>query len=121
MLPLPDFDAVLAAAARIAPHAHATPVLASRSLDELAGAHLQVDVAQRMDRAVRGLERQTEIADIDDHVARHGSPQIGPGGGNARQPRVAVRRHSHVPLWHEAARRNQPRNRLWSRSRSRYG
>lgn len=37
---LPDFDAVLAAAARIAPHIHATPVLRSRSLDALAGCEL---------------------------------------------------------------------------------
>ncbi|RYD16197.1 MAG: pyridoxal-phosphate dependent enzyme [Lysobacteraceae bacterium] len=36
----PDFAAVEAAAARIAPHAHATPVLRSRSLDALAGAEL---------------------------------------------------------------------------------
>ena len=50
MLPLPDFDAVLAAAARIAPHAHATPVLTSRSLDELAGArvHLKAEHLQRV-------------------------------------------------------------------------
>jgi threonine dehydratase len=34
---LPVFDDVLAAAARIAPHAHVTPVLRSRSLDALAG------------------------------------------------------------------------------------
>ncbi len=37
---LPDFAAVLAAAARIAPHAQRTPVLRSRSLDALAGAEL---------------------------------------------------------------------------------
>jgi len=37
---LPAFDAVLAAAARIAAHAHATPVLTSRALDEHAGAHM---------------------------------------------------------------------------------
>ncbi|MCC8363051.1 pyridoxal-phosphate dependent enzyme [Lysobacter sp. A6] len=35
---LPAFADVLAAAARIAPHAHATPVLRSRALDALAGA-----------------------------------------------------------------------------------
>jgi threonine dehydratase len=35
-----DFAAVLAAAARIAPHAHLTPVQRSRSLDALAGAEL---------------------------------------------------------------------------------
>ena len=37
---LPAFADVLAAAARIAPHAHATPVLRSRTLDALAGARL---------------------------------------------------------------------------------
>jgi threonine dehydratase len=37
---LPRFEDVLAAAARIAPHAHVTPVLRSRSLDELSGAQL---------------------------------------------------------------------------------
>lgn len=39
-LSLPDFNDVLAAAARIAPHAHVTPVLRSRSLDALAGCEL---------------------------------------------------------------------------------
>ncbi len=38
--PLPTFSDVLAAAARIAPHAHATPVLASRALDDHAGARM---------------------------------------------------------------------------------
>lgn len=47
---LPDFDAVLAAAARIAPHAHATPVLTSRSLDGLAGARLHFK-AEHLQRA----------------------------------------------------------------------
>jgi len=37
---LPGYQDVLAAAARIAAHAHVTPVLRSRSLDELAGAQL---------------------------------------------------------------------------------
>jgi threonine dehydratase len=37
---LPGHDDVLAAAARIAPHAHRTPVLRSRTLDALAGAEL---------------------------------------------------------------------------------
>src|SRR5688572_33351083 len=39
-LALPDFDAILAAAARIAPHAHHTPVLRSRALNALAGCEL---------------------------------------------------------------------------------
>jgi len=38
--PLPCFDDVLAAAARISPHAHVTPVLQSATLDALAGANL---------------------------------------------------------------------------------
>ncbi|GHC03438.1 pyridoxal-phosphate dependent enzyme [Thermomonas carbonis] len=38
--PTPCFDDVLAAAARIAPHAHVTPVLRSRALDALSGAGL---------------------------------------------------------------------------------
>ena len=37
---LPTYADVLAAAARIAPHAHVTPVLRSRTLDALAGAEL---------------------------------------------------------------------------------
>lgn len=39
-MPLPTFDDILAAAARIAPHAHATPVLQSGALDALAGCRL---------------------------------------------------------------------------------
>lgn len=39
-LDLPGFHDVLAAAARIAPHAHVTPVLRSQSLDALAGCRL---------------------------------------------------------------------------------
>ncbi|MFY2762639.1 pyridoxal-phosphate dependent enzyme [Arenimonas sp. MALMAid1274] len=46
----PDYDDVLAAAARIAPHAHRTPVLRSRSLDALAGAtlHFKCENFQRV-------------------------------------------------------------------------
>lgn len=39
-MPLPTFDDVLAAAARIAPHAHVTPVLRSHALDAMAGCRL---------------------------------------------------------------------------------
>jgi len=46
---IPDFAAVLSAAARIAPHAHATPVLRSRSIDALLGAevHFKAEHLQR--------------------------------------------------------------------------
>ncbi|GAA3913380.1 pyridoxal-phosphate dependent enzyme [Luteimonas lutimaris] len=46
---LPGFDDILAAAARIAPHAHATPVLRSRSIDAIAGCslHFKAEPLQR--------------------------------------------------------------------------
>ena len=46
---LPTFTDVLAAAARIAPHAHVTPVLRSRALDALAGCelHFKAEPLQR--------------------------------------------------------------------------
>jgi len=47
---LPDFDAILAAAARIAPHAYRTPVLRSRTLDAIAGAELHFK-AEHLQRA----------------------------------------------------------------------
>lgn len=49
-LPLPDFADILAAAARIASHAHATPVLRSSALDHLAGCelHLKAEHLQRV-------------------------------------------------------------------------
>ncbi len=45
----PVFDDVLSAAARIAPHAHATPVLRSRGLDAIAGCtlHFKAEPLQR--------------------------------------------------------------------------
>jgi len=48
-LPLPTFDDVLVAAARIAPHAHVTPVLRSRALDAIAGCdlHFKAEPLQR--------------------------------------------------------------------------
>ncbi|GAB3311805.1 pyridoxal-phosphate dependent enzyme [Luteimonas notoginsengisoli] len=47
--PLPEFNDILAAAARIAPHAHATPVLRSRALDAMAGCalHFKAEPLQR--------------------------------------------------------------------------
>jgi len=47
---LPCFDDILAAAARISPHAHVTPVLRSRTLDALASAqlHFKAEHLQRV-------------------------------------------------------------------------
>jgi len=47
---LPTFEDVLTAAARIAPHAHVTPVLHARTLDALAGARLAFK-AEHLQRA----------------------------------------------------------------------
>ena len=47
---MPGFGDLLAAAARIAPHAHATPVLRSRGLDALAGCELHFK-AEHLQRA----------------------------------------------------------------------
>jgi threonine dehydratase len=46
----PGFDDVLAAAARIAPHAHVTPVLRSRTIDAIAGCtlHFKAEHLQRI-------------------------------------------------------------------------
>lgn len=65
----PTFDDILAAAARIAPHAHVTPVLRSRSLDALAGCelHFKAENLQRVGafkfrgaaNAVFGLDEAT--------------------------------------------------------------
>jgi len=47
--PHPSFEDVIAAAARIAPHAHATPVLRSRGIDAIAGCtlHFKAEPLQR--------------------------------------------------------------------------
>jgi threonine dehydratase len=47
---IPGFEDILAAAARIAPHAHCTPVLRSRSLDAMAGCelHFKAEHLQRV-------------------------------------------------------------------------
>ena len=52
-MPLPTYDDVLAAAARIAPHAHATPVLRSRALDALAGGEGSTQTPQGEERFVK--------------------------------------------------------------------
>lgn len=48
--PLPEFRDVLAAAARLAPHAHATPVLRSRAIDDACGARIAFK-AEHLQRA----------------------------------------------------------------------
>ena len=70
---VPDFDAVLAAAARIAPHATVTPVLRSRSLDALSGAelHFKCESFQRAG-AFKFRGACNAIWSLDDATAAHG-------------------------------------------------
>src|SRR4249919_2800846 len=69
----PDFDDVLAAAARIAPHAQVTPVLRSRSLDALAGAelHFKCENFQRAG-AYKFRGACNAVWALDDETARRG-------------------------------------------------
>ncbi len=71
--PGPDFDAVLAAAARIAPHATVTPVLRSRSLDALAGAelHFKCENFQRVG-AFKFRGACNAVWSLDDAIAARG-------------------------------------------------
>lgn len=83
-LALPDFEEVLEAAARIAPHAHTTPVLRSRSLDALAGCelHFKAEPLQRTGafkfrgacNAVWALDEATASAGVVTHSSgNHGA------------------------------------------------
>ena len=70
---LPTFDDVLAAAARIAPHAQRTPVLRSRSLDALAGAqlHFKCENFQRVG-AFKFRGACNAVMSLDDATAARG-------------------------------------------------
>lgn len=81
---LPDFDDVLSAAARIAPHAAVTPVLRSRSLDAASGAqlHFKAEHLQRVGafkfrgacNAVWALDEETARAGVVTHSSgNHGA------------------------------------------------
>lgn len=70
---LPDFAAVLSAAARIAPHAQRTPVLRSRSLDDIAGCelHFKCENLQRVG-AFKFRGACNAIFALDDSAAARG-------------------------------------------------
>ena len=70
---LPDFAAVLSAAARIAPHAQPTPVLRSRSLDDIAGCelHFKCENLQRVG-AFKFRGACNAIFSLDDTAAARG-------------------------------------------------
>ena len=70
---LPGFADVLDAAARIAPHAHVTPVLRSRSLDEVTGArlHFKAEHLQRVG-AFKFRGACNAVWSLDDATAARG-------------------------------------------------
>ena len=97
------FDEVLAAAARISPHAHATPVLRSRNLDELAGCslafkaeHLQRTGAFKFRGACNAVWRLSE-ADAARGVATHSSGNHGAALARAAADR-GIACHVVVPV-----------------------
>ena len=67
------FDDVLAAAARIAPHAHVTPVLTSRTIDALAGCdlHFKAEHLQRIG-AFKFRGACNAVWSLDEEEARRG-------------------------------------------------
>lgn len=69
----PTFDDVRRAAARIAPHVHRTPVMTSRTLDELVGArvHLKCEHLQR-GGAFKARGATNAVRSLDDATAARG-------------------------------------------------
>ena len=116
---LPRADDVLAAAARIAPHASVTPVLRSRTLDALAGAQLAFK-AEHLQRggafkfrgacnAVWSLDADRAGAGVVTHSSgNHGAALAWPRAPVAFLPRGGARRCSggqagqHRPPWRHA-------------------
>lgn len=87
---LPGFADVLDAAARIAPHAHVTPVLRSRSLDEAAGAHLHFK-AEHLQRvgAFKFRGACNAVWSLADEVAARGVATHSSGNHGAALARAA--------------------------------
>ena len=70
---LPDFQDLLAAAARIAGHAHVTPVLRSNTLDQMTGAllHFKAEHLQRVG-AFKFRGACNAVWSLDETTARNG-------------------------------------------------
>src|SRR5580693_3098413 len=77
----PNFEAILAAHARIAPRIHRTPVVTSTSLDEIAGAKLYFkceNLQKTGSFKIRGATNA--VFSLSDEEARHGV--VAPSSGN---------------------------------------
>ena len=90
---LPDFDDVLAAAARIAPHVHRTPVMTSSHFDALSGAELffKCENLQKVG-AFKARGACNAVFGLDDATAARGVATHSSGNHGAALAYAATRR-----------------------------
>src|ERR1700691_3300971 len=94
----PNFEAILAAHARIAPRIHRTPVVTSTSLDEIAGAHLYFkceNLQKTGSFKIRGATNA--VFSLTDEEARHGV--VAPSSGNHAAAMSLAARWRGVPAY----------------------
>ena len=94
----PNFEAILAAHARIAPRIHRTPVVTSASLDKIAGAHLYFkceNLQKTGSFKIRGATNA--VFSLTDKEARHGV--VAPSSGNHAAALALAARWRGVPAF----------------------
>jgi threonine dehydratase len=97
-LALPDLDAIRAAAVRIAPHVHRTPVLTCRAIDAEVGArlHFKCENFQKVG-AFKARGACNAVFSFRDDVARRGVVTHSSGNHGAALAYAAARRG--IPAW----------------------
>jgi threonine dehydratase len=94
----PNFEAILAAHARIAPRIHRTPVVTSASLDEIAGARLYFkceNLQKTGSFKIRGATNA--VFSLTDDEARHGV--VAPSSGNHAAALAQAARWRGIPAF----------------------
>jgi threonine dehydratase len=94
----PNFEAILAAHARIAPRIHRTPVVTSASLDEIAGARLYFkceNLQKTGSFKIRGATNA--VFSLTDEEARHGV--VAPSSGNHAAALALAARWRGIPAF----------------------
>jgi threonine dehydratase len=94
----PNFEAILAAHARIAPRIHRTPVVTSASLDEIAGARLYFkceNLQKTGSFKIRGATNA--VFSLTDEEARHGV--VAPSSGNHAAALAQAARWRGIPAF----------------------
>ena len=94
----PNFEAILAAHARIAPRIHRTPVVTSTSLDEIAGARLYFkceNLQKTGSFKIRGATNA--VFSLTDEEARHGV--VAPSSGNHAAALALAARWRGIPAF----------------------